>query len=87
MGLGRAGLLSAAVTVTVSGGMQEKFDHFVDRNLCRWCPTDWPPKFGCGLAAGALVKIEHVEMDAQGQYAYVTSRRTRAGVAHKVRLS
>ena len=80
-------MLSAAVTVTVSGGMQKKFDHFVDRNLCRWCPTDWPVRLGCTLAAGALVRIQHVEMDGQGQWAYVTSRRTRAGVAHKVRMA
>ena len=33
-----------------------------------------------------MVKIEHVEMDAQGQYAYVTSRRARNNVVHKVRM-
>lgn len=33
-----------------------------------------------------MVKIEHVEMDAQGQYAYVTSRRTRNNVVHRVRM-
>ena len=67
--------------------MSEKFNYLIDRNLCRWCPTDWPAKFGCGLAAGSLVKIEHVEMDAQGQYAYVTSRRARNSVVHKVRMN
>lgn len=66
--------------------MSEKFNHLIDRALCRWCPTDWPPRFGCGLAAGALVKIEHIEMDATGQYAYVTSRRARQNVVHKVRM-
>ena len=79
-------LLVPFVAATMSGGMPEKFNHLIDRNLCRWCPTDWPPKFGCGLAAGALVKIEHVEMDAQGQYAYVTSRRARNNVVHRVRM-
>ena len=39
------------------------------------------------MAAGALVRIEHVEMDAQGQWAYVTSRRTRNKAVHKVRMS
>ena len=32
------------------------------------------------------MKIEHVEMDAQGQYAYVTSRRARNNVVHRVRM-
>lgn len=33
-----------------------------------------------------MVKIEHVEMDSGGQYAYVTSRRARKNVVHKVRM-
>ena len=73
--------------VTMYGWMSKKFNELIDRNLCRWCPTDWPPRLGCGLAAGALVRIEHVEMDAQGQWAYVTSRRTRNKAVHKVGMS
>ena len=66
--------------------MAEKFNEMVDANLYRWCPTVWPPMFGCGLAAGALVKIHHIEMDASGRYAFVTSARTRAQTVHKVKF-
>lgn len=66
--------------------MAKHFNRLIERSLVRWCPTDWPPRFGCGLAAGALVRIEHVEMDAQGQWAYVTSRRARNNVVHKVKM-
>lgn len=67
-------------------GMHKNFNEIIDRNLCRWCPTDWPPKFGCGLAAGALIKIEHIEMDALGTFAFVQSRRARNKTLHKVKF-
>jgi hypothetical protein len=54
--------------------------------LWRWCPTQWPPLLGCGLAAGALVNVLAVDMDSSGQYAYVRSRRSRGGCIHKVRF-
>lgn len=38
------------------------------------------------LAAGALVKIHHFEMDSDGQHAYVVSTRTRANTVHRVRF-
>lgn len=64
-----------------------KNNHLNDAGLFRWCPTDWPPRLGCGLAAGALVAIKHVEMDKLGQWAYVLSRRARNQVVHKVKMS
>lgn len=67
--------------------MPNKYNQFIDAALCRWCPTTWPPRFGCGLAAGSLVKIQHIDMDAGGQYAYVLSARTRAQTIHRVHFS
>ena len=39
------------------------------------------------LAPGALVRIQHVEIDARGQWAYVTSRRSRNKAVYKVPMS
>jgi hypothetical protein len=62
------------------------FNDFHVRDIYRWCPTQWPPMFGCMLAAGSLVRIHHVDMDAGGQYAYVVSKRARNNAVHKVKL-
>lgn len=64
--------------------MKKEINELVEGNLQRWCPTSWPPRFGCLLAAGALVRIHHIDMDSTGQYAYVRSRRHRAATIHKV---
>ena len=69
------------------GWTMNKNNHLNEAGIFRWCPTDWPPRWGCGLAAGALVLIKHVDMDATGQWAYVLSRRARNGSVHKVALS
>jgi len=58
-----------------------------DTSLMRWCPVSWPPKFGCGLAPGALVRIRHLEFEGDSQIAFVQSRRSVLFNAHKVVLS
>ena len=58
-----------------------------DTSLMRWCPVAWPPRFGCGLAPGALVRIRHLEFEGDTQTAFVQSRRSVLFNAHKVILS
>ena len=65
-----------------------KSSHIIgDRTLFRWCPTTWPPKFGCHLAAGALVRIRHIELEGANQFAFVESERSDAFSLHKVHLN
>ena len=65
-----------------------KSSHMIgDRTLFRWCPTNWPANFGCLLSPGALVRIRHIELEGEKQFAFVESERSDSFSLHKVNLS